>query len=110
VERNLPRAVDLADTVGGLEPAHLIEKPHPPSNAVDEGKALHGKAAILRARGLPGGFVCRFRRKCGATREETSAVNLTGLVRSVMQMETRGQVTAKTSGLDEEKGASSSPY
>jgi len=23
VERNLPRAVDLADTVGGLEPAHL---------------------------------------------------------------------------------------
>jgi len=34
----------------------------------------------------------------------TSAVNLTALVQSVMQMQTRGQVTAKTSELGGVKG------
>lgn len=62
------------------------------------------KAAKLRARVCLGGFVVDFGgnvhylshgplcgcERSGATREETSAVNLTGLVRSVMQMETRG--------------------
>lgn len=107
------------------EPRALsLEKPHPPFNAVDKGKALHEKRRYLvpevclevsfvdfggNVYYLSQGPLCGCKRS-GATREETSAGNLTGLVRSVMQMEMRGQVTAKTSGLEKEKAVSSSSY
>ena len=91
----------------------LGKKPHPPINAVGEGKillikdgetscqslawtgaSLSGNAALFF---FSHGPLCGCERS-GATRE-ASAVNLTGLVRSVMQMKTRGQFRAKTSGL-----------
>lgn len=89
-----------------------IKKPHPPLNAVDKGKIVRGKrrnfvpefcledSLSISAKiciVLSHGPLCGCERS-GATRE-ASAVNLAGLVRSVMQMETRGQVPAKTSGL-----------
>ena len=83
---------------------------------------MHEKAAKLRARVCLGGFVVDFggnvhysvawttlwlRERSGATRE-ASAVNLTGLVRSVMQMGNAGSSNSENLGLGKKDKAASS--